>query len=274
MSLVLAGALAMSVAVMCLLLVPLGSRAWIWRSFDHPERTLLREAGWTRSMVSWELLRAAVTLVGVVMAGSLGAMPVGFAGAIAPSILARVAATRRQDARDDETVTLLQLTLAALRSGASLPEALRHSTRSAPQTVFAEAIRAFDLGAPLDVALRAVRSRHHDPRVTPGLDALSLCISEQLPASRCATLVAGTVDRLVVERRLREEVRSRTSGLRAQIALLAALVPVMALYVCVTVPGMAETLATPLGRYVLIPLAAVLETAGIVLSRHIVRDIT
>jgi Flp pilus assembly protein TadB len=78
----------------------------------------------------------------------------------------------------------------------------------------------------------------------------------------------------VFERRLRDDVRSRTSGLRVQIALLAALVPGLALYVGLTVPGVADALATPLGRFVLLPLAAVLETAGILLSRHVVQDLT
>lgn len=274
MTLVLAGALATSVAVICLVLVPLGTRAATWPSIDHPERALLRRAGWTRSMFWWECVRAAVTLCAVMVAGGLGVPPLGMAGAIAPSIVARAAAARRDDARGDDTVAVLQLTLAALRSGASLPEALRLSTRSAAQTVFADAVRAFDLGAPLDVALHGVRARNADRRVTPGVDALSLCVSEQLPASRCATLIAGTVDRLVFERRLRDEVRSRTSGLRAQIVLLAALVPGLALYLCVTVPGVGETLGTPLGRYVLLPAAAALETAGILLSRRIVRDIS
>lgn len=273
MNVAIAGALAATVAVICLILVPLGSRQFMRSSFVHPERSLLREAGWTRSMVSWECLRAAVTLCTLAVAAAFGAAPVGLVGATVPSVIARATAGRRRDAHAAETVTLLQLTLAALRSGASLPEALRIATRSAPETAFADAVRAFDLGAPLDVALRAARARHPDRRVASGLEAASLCVSEQLPASRCATLMAGAVERLVFERRLRDEVRSRTSGLQAQIVLLAALVPGLALYVVLTVPGVGETLATPLGRFVLIPLAAVLETTGILLSRHIVRDI-
>lgn len=271
MSVAVTGALAASVAVICLILVPLGSQRL--PSFIHPERSLLREAGWTRSMLSWECLRAALICCGVVVAGALGAAPVGLVGGLTPSIVARAVAARRQDARAAETLAVMQLTLAGLRSGASLPEGLRLATRSAPETVFAEAVRSFDLGAPLDVALRAAHARVNDRRVTPGLEALSLCVSERLPASRCALLIASTVDRLVFERRLRDDVRSRTSGLRAQIVLLAALVPGLALYIGLTVPGVAETLATPLGRFVLLPLAAALEVAGILLSRHVVRDL-
>ena len=272
MSPAVTGALAAGVAVVCLILVPLGPPR-LTSSFIHPERSLLREVGWTRSMLVWECLRAAVTCWGVAVFGVLGAAPIGLLGALLPSIGARALAARRRGARAGETLTVMQLTLAGLRSGASLPEALRLATGSVPESVFAEAVRSFDLGAPLDVALRTARSRLDDRRVAPGLEALSLCVSERLPASRCATLIASAVDRLVFERRLRDDVRSRTSGLRAQIALLAALVPGLALYIGLTVPGVADTLATPLGRFVLLPLAAVLETAGILLSRHIVHEL-
>jgi Flp pilus assembly protein TadB len=56
--------------------------------------------------------------------------------------------------------------------------------------------------------------------------------------------------------------------------LLAALVPGLALYLAMTVPGMRETFTMPLGRFVLLPLAAILETAGIFASRRLVSDIT
>jgi Flp pilus assembly protein TadB len=101
-----------------------------------------------------------------------------------------------------------------------------------------------------------------------------MCVAEQLPASRCATLIETAVDRLVFEQRMADDVRARTAGLRVQIVLLAALVPGLALYLCLTVPGLAETLSMPLGRFVLLPLAALLETTGIIASRRVVSDIT
>jgi len=269
-----AGAVATTLAVVCLLLVPFGAPQVFVRSLMHPERSMLREAGWTRSMLAWELVRGATTICGLAVAASVGALPVGLIGGVVPSIVARTLAARRRDEHARETVTLLQMTLAALRSGASLTEALRLATRSGHDEVFAGALRAFDLGAPLDAALRATRAEARDHRVILGLDALSLCASEQLPASRCAMLIASAVDRLVFEQRMVDEVRSRTSGVRAQIVLLAALVPCLALYLAVTVPGMMETLATPLGRFVLLPAAALLETAGILVSRHVVSDLT
>jgi Flp pilus assembly protein TadB len=70
-----------------------------------------------------------------------------------------------------------------------------------------------------------------------------------------------------------DDVRARTSGLRVQVVLLAGLVPGLALYLALTVPGLAETLSAPLGRFVLVPLAALLEMVGIIASRRVVSDI-
>jgi len=273
-SLALAGAIAAALAVTCLVLVPVGPPRLIGTSVSHPERSILREAGWTRSLLEWEYLRVGLTICGLVLAGSFGVAPVGLIGAIAPTVIARTRAARRRDERARETVSLLQMTLAGLRSGASLTEALRFAATSGGEPAFADALRSFDLGAPLDVALRAARTHARDRRVILGLDALSLCVAEQLPTSRCATLLASAVDRLVFEQRMVDEVRSRTSGLRVQIVLLAALVPGLALYLAITVPGVAQTLATPLGRFVLLPLAALFESAGILVSRRVVSDIT
>jgi hypothetical protein len=46
------------------------------------------------------------------------------------------------------------------------------------------------------------------------------------------------------------------------------------LYLVATMPGLGATLGTTLGRTVLIPVAALLEIAGIVVSRRIVRGVS
>jgi len=274
-SLVLAGAIATALAVTCLILVPLGAQRLPGLSVAHPERSVLRDAGWTRSMLGWECLRALAGFCGLAVAGSFGILPLGFLGAAVPSLVVRTLAARRRDERARETVVLLQMTLAGLRSGSSLTEALRLAAGSGIESEpFAVAVRAFDLGEPLDVALREARSGARDQRVLLGLDALSLCVAEQLSGSRCAMLLSSAIDRLVFEQQIADDVRARASGLRVQIVLLAAFVPGLALYLALTVPGMAETFTTPLGRFVLLPLAALLELAGIVASRRLMNGIT
>ena len=135
------------------------------------------------------------------------------------------------------------------------------------------AVRAFDL-AHRSTSPSRDRAGARDHRVILGLDAASLCVAERLSGSRCAMLIASAVDRMVFEQQIADDVRARTSGLRVQVVLLAALVPCLALYLAVTVPGLPETFATPLGRFVLLPLAGVLELSGIVASRRVVSGIT
>jgi Flp pilus assembly protein TadB len=227
-------------------------------------------------MLTWECARVTTIICGLALASMIGATQFGLIGGAAPSIVARTLAARRRDERGRQTVALLQMTLGGLRSGMGLTEALRLASTSIPEVAFgpfAGALRAFDLGAPLDAALRDARGRTRDHRVIVGLDALSLCVAEQLPGSRSVTLIAGTIDRLLFEQRTADDMRARTSGLRAQIVLLAALVPGLALYLALTVPGMSETLATPLGRLVLLPVAAMLEVIGILASRRVAGDI-
>jgi Flp pilus assembly protein TadB len=270
------GAIATALAVTCLVLIPLGSSRMWEPSMTHPERSVLHEAGWTRSLLAWESVRVITIICGLALASTVGATPLGLIGAVVPSFVARTFATRRREERARQTVALLQMTLAGLRSGAGLTEALRLAATSEPEVEFgpfAAALRGFDLGAPLDMALRGARAHTRDHRLLVGLDALSLCVAEQLPASRCVTLIASTVERLVFEQRITDDVRARTSGLRVQIVLLAALVPGLALYLALTVPGMAESLTTPLGRFVLLPLAATLELLGILASRRVAGDI-
>jgi Flp pilus assembly protein TadB len=71
---------------------------------------------------------------------------------------------------------------------------------------------------------------------------------------------------------LASEVRARTSGQRAQIWLLALVVPALFFYLRLLNPDFLEVLdTTALGRYVLVPVAVFLEVLGIVLSFRLVR---
>jgi Flp pilus assembly protein TadB len=192
------------------------------------------------------------------------------------ALLVRWRARRRRERAAAGSIGVLQSTCAALRSGLPLATALRVAldrTDPSARGPFERALLAFDLNAALDEALRAAAKETHDHRLGLALEALALAAGEQLPATRAAAVIASVADRLVFEERLLEEVRARTSGVRAQIVLLALLVPGLASYLVVTMPSLAVTLGTPLGTHVLLPAAFVFELAGILASRTIVRRI-
>src|SRR5437879_633048 len=85
-------------------------------------------------------------------------------------------------------------TEAALRSGASFPEALRRATEGTEDRLarrpFVDALRAFDLGAPLDRALRTAAHRSEiDARSQLAFETLAIGIESRLPYERAAVLV-------------------------------------------------------------------------------------
>jgi Flp pilus assembly protein TadB len=172
-------------------------------------------------------------------------------------------------------IDVLRSTHAALRSGLPLPLALRTAldgSDQGPRSLFGGVRRALDLNGRLDDALRSAVAQA-DPRAALGLEALALVAAEELAAPRAAAVVGSVCDRLAFEARLQAEVRARTGGLRAQMVLLAVLVPALATYLVLTVPGVGATLTSTVGSHVLIPAALSFEIAGIVASHTIIRGV-
>jgi Flp pilus assembly protein TadB len=272
---ILLGALAAGALVTSLGLAvigPLGVRA----HGRHPDAAdlCLVLSGWTTGR--WEFLRLACVVVVALVVIPLGAWPIVGAAPLVPSLVLRARAMSVRERAAGRSLEVLQATHAALRSGVPLAAALRLALERTDPVVrdpFERALRAFELNGQFVPALRDSARGSHDRRVRLALDALALAAAEQLPAQRAAALVAGVADRLAFERRLVDEVRASTSGIRGQILLLALLVPALAAYLVATMPGLAATLATPLGTHVLVPTAIVFEIVGIVASRTIVRGL-
>src|SRR5438270_5684421 len=210
MTLALEGALACALAVTSLALAPAFRAPVLAMPIAHPDRDALRDAGWTRSLLIWEATRAGATLLALVIAVALSLPPIPamVAGAIAPSMAARMRADRAGRRARGATTRMLRMTEAALRSNAGVPEALRRAIGGTEDRLavrpFAAALRAFDLGAPLDDALRRAAGATADPRVRVALDTLALGIASRLPGERAGALVAAVADRLAFHERLEE----------------------------------------------------------------------
>jgi Flp pilus assembly protein TadB len=275
-----AGALAAALAVSCAVFAPLARRhASAAVRVVHPDVRALDEVNWRRSLWEWEALRTGCIVAGVILslATPLPLVALLAAGALTPSLLLRSRAAAVRWRARLATTHLLRATEAALRSGASVPEALRRACDASTEDrlarrPFAEAIRAFDLGAPLDQALQTSAERATDPRSRMVLETIAIGIASRLPSERAGILVAAVADRLAFEERLDEELRARTAGLRSQVVLLALIVPAMAAYLAFTVPSLAATLGQPIGRFVLIPTALALELVGVILSRRAIDE--
>lgn len=274
----LVGALAAGAAVLALGMLPLVG-SWIPKLGRHPDEAALAEAGWRLGIPRWECLRVFVAIAGVALAHGLAIFPLaGLALGLVPSVAVRI---RAQAARDRARASVAQMLLnahAMLRSGIALPEALRRAAAGCEDRLarrpFEVAIERFDLGDALDDAIRGAVATSADRRLVATFHTLALGVTERLPIERAASLLEAMAERAVHDERVDAEVRARTAGVRLQSHLLAVIVPALALYLVATMPGLGATLSTTLGRTVLVPLAGVLEIAGIVVSRRIVRGIS
>lgn len=278
MSTTLVGALAIGAAVLAIGALPVLGR-WTPDLGGHPDRDALADAGWTSGLARWECLRAAVVIGGIAIAHALSVTPLAaLALGLVPSIAARA---RAQAARDRARSALAQLLLdahSALRSGIALPEALRRAAAACPDRLarrpLETALQRFGLGDALDRAIREAVVGSADQRLSATFHTLALGISERLPIERAAALLGAMAERAVHDERVDADIRARTAGVRVQTYLLAVIVPALAAYLVVTMPGLGATLATPLGRTVLIPVAALLEIAGIAVNRRVVRGVS
>ena len=273
-----AGAIMIALAIACLFSAPFARSRPASVRASHPDRRALAEAGWIRPLWQWELVRAGCATSALALLATTPLPLVGaIAGIIGPSVFVRYRAEGARQRAARATTRLLRATEGALRSTMPLPEALRRASDATADVLarrpFVDALRAFDLGASLDEALRTSAALASDARTRAALETLALGVASRLPHERAAQLVGSIADRLAFEERIADEVRARTSGLRSQVLLLALIVPAMALYLGLTVPSLPTTLASPIGRYVLVPASLGLEVVGIVLSRRLVRAV-
>ena len=121
-------------------------------------------------------------------------------------------------------------------------------------------------------SLREVHARVTTRNLGLIWETLSICDANHLPTQAARTLLVELSSAVQFNVQLANEVRARSAGQRAQIWLLAIIVPGMYLYLRLVNPQLLSVLdETMLGRFVLFPLAAALEVAGIALSLRIAR---
>jgi Flp pilus assembly protein TadB len=200
----------------------------------------------------------------------------GLAGLLVPRLYLAWLVHTQSRRSESEAPRLLQAVLSALTAGSTYLDTLRQARLNCTDPWIREdldyVIQRFLLDAPLHESLQVVRSRVMTRNLGLVWETLLICTANQLPTQAARILffeLSGTVQFNV---QLANEVQARSSGQRAQIWLLAVIVPGMYLYLRLMSPQLLSLLdETTLGRYVLFPLAAALEVMGIVLSLRIAR---
>jgi len=175
-----------------------------------------------------------------------------------------------------EAPRLLQALLGGLMAGSTYLDALRQARLTCTDPWIREdldyIIQRFLLDVPLHESLHTIRGRVTTRNLGLIWETLMICAANQLPTHAARTLFFELSSTIQFNVQLANDVRARSSGQRAQIWLLAVIVPGMYLYLRLTSPQLLSVLdETMLGRFVLLPLAAVLQVAGIALSLRIAR---
>jgi Flp pilus assembly protein TadB len=242
----------------------------------HQQLAAARIAGSPRAYVAMAFLAP----VGLFAIGWLQspvlAMLAGAAGLLAPRLyLAWLvhAQSRRSEA---EAPRLLQAVLSGLAAGSTYLDALRQARLICADPWICQdldfVIQRFMLDVPLHESLQEVRGRVGTRNLGLIWETLTICTANHLPTQAARTLLFELSSTVQFNLQLAGEVRARSSGQRAQIWLLAVIVPGMYLYLRLMSPQLLNVLdETLVGRYILFPLAAALEVIGIALSFRIAR---
>ena len=175
-----------------------------------------------------------------------------------------------------EAPRVLQIIVSSLAAGRTYLEALQEARARVGDRWLRDdldhVIGQFHLDVPLEESIAGVRTAAAGHNLGLIWDNLAICIANRIPASRAKGLLAELSSTVQFNTQLAQEVHARTTGQRAQIWLLAAIVPALFLYLRLINPEFFTVLdATGLGRFVLLPAAVCLEVLGIVLSFRLAR---
>lgn len=206
----------------------------------------------------------------------VAAIGAGLAGLLAPRLYLALMVSAQSRRAESEATHLLQGLLSGLTSGGTYLDALRQARVRIGDRWLREdldlVIQRFLLDGPLHESLSTVRARTRTRNLGLIWDTLRICTEHHLPTEKARVLLlelSGTVQFNV---QLANEVKARSSGQRAQIWLLAVIVPALYVYLRLVSPQLLNVLDdTPVGRFVLFPLAALLEVAGVILSFRLAR---
>jgi Flp pilus assembly protein TadB len=198
------------------------------------------------------------------------------AGLAAPRLYLTWVVHAQSQRSESEAPRFVHALLSGLTAGSTYLDALRQARINIADPWIREdldsVIQRFLLDVPLHESIREVRARIRTRNLGLLWETLDACTANQLPTQAARTLFFELAATIQFNVQLAGEVRARSSGQRAQIWLLAIIVPAMYLYLRFMSPELLSVLdETALGRYVLVPFAAALEALGILLSLRIAR---
>ena len=278
-----AGCATLGVIAMALALAPprgpsaAPAGGWFRRRLDRLNAQLLEAGGVIRAPTFLLINGGAIALGAGV--GAAVALPLALlgatAGAIAPLGVLRVAVARAQSRADREALVLVRLMGAHLRTGATYLEALRAAAEGVSTTHVREELawvaNRFRLDRSLHSSLAEIAARTSGRHLRLAYRVLARAIEHGVAGHRAVVALEGLEATIAANLRAREDLRAKTRGLRIQIVVVALAIPIIHLYLRGTNPASFTVMDEPLGQFVLLPGAILLEGFGLLLWRRFTR---
>jgi Flp pilus assembly protein TadB len=179
-------------------------------------------------------------------------------------------------AADEDAPRILRAMVNRAAAGGTYPDLFTTAAEAARhrwvRSDFDEATaRYYANESPAEILL-ALRGRQANRNLRLVWDALAVAIRTQQPASAAGQVLATLGEAARANRSIARQATAESRGLRMQAAILAIVIPALFLYLSAVNPELiAPVTSTPLGQYVLLPTAVLLEIVGIVLSWRVTR---
>ena len=241
--------------------------------------SLLAQARLELSPGLFLVLHVAAPLV-LGIAGLLFSLPMAAAGIaaglLAPRLYVRYLVGVEARAAADDAPRVLRAMVNRAAAGGTYPdlfaaaaEATRHRWVKAD---FEELLGRYYAQEPPANALLEIRRRQAGRNLRLLYDALLVLVRTHQPASAAAEVLGSLGEAARTNQSIARQAAAESRGLRLQAAILAIVIPALFLYLSLVNPELvAPVTTTALGQLVLLPVAVLLEVAGIVLSWRVTR---
>jgi Flp pilus assembly protein TadB len=193
------------------------------------------------------------------------------AGALVPRLYVRYLVGAEARAADEDAPRVLRAMVNRAAAGGTWPDLFAAASEVARhrwvRADFEELLGRYYASEPLAEALAAVRPRQAGRNLALVFDALTVLATTRQPASAAAGVLGALNEAARSNQAIARAAAAESRGLRVQALILAVVIPALFLYLLVTNRELvAPVVDTPVGRFVLLPAAALLEVAGVVLS--------
>jgi Flp pilus assembly protein TadB len=217
----------------------------------------------------------ALAAAGVALSPVMGLIGAGL-GLFVPRWYVRWLVANEARAADDDAPRVLRAMVARAQAGGTYPdlfaaagEAARHRWVRAD---FEELLSRYYANEPPPEAIAAIRRRQAGRNLALVYDALFSLTRTHQPASTAAELLAQLGEAARTNQAIARQAAAESRGLRIQALILAVVIPLLFAYLLLVNPELVAAVTdTALGRFVLLPAAALLEAAGIWLSLRVAR---